>query len=488
MSKLKGISFTVAILIILLSGIHCKKEPQEQIEVKILAPKDSAHINGTTEIVASAYGEYSDGQLSILIDSTTVSTSSAPYITYEWNIDTLQNGTTHTIQAKLSIKNDDIFSEEVHVSIFKDDIDLIWRKRIGRAFFSAVAIDNTGNIYAGSDDSYVYAIDSNGNTIWTFKTNGSIYSAPSIDSNNNIYFGSLDGTFYSLDQSGQVRWKYPTNGPIYTSGAISEDGRIYFGSADSTIYALDTNGNLIWKYKLDGEIFSTPVITSSGYIWIGTDNGTLYLISTSGNLILKKDINSPIIASLALDSHDNVYVGTYGGEIFSIDTAGNILWQTQLHGIIHASPVIGNDGTVYVISTEFSQKISSFLDVIKSGTKEAISYVYSFNSDGSEKWKAMLPTMVLSTPVITGEKKLIVGDGLGEILVFSQNGSLSQKLQLNSVIKAPVALTREGKIYVVTEEGTMLYLFNPNLIPTFEGWPMFGYNNYNNFRKGEAWK
>ena len=212
-------------------------------------------------------------------------------------------------------------------------------------------------------------------------------------------------------------------------------------------------------------------------------------MSGQGNILAKISLNSPIIASLALDANDNVYAGTYTGELYVIDTTGNILWRYSLPGIIHAAPVIGKEGIVYVISTELPENIKSFIDILKTNPKGKTSYIYALNPDGSEYWKMTILSMTLSTPVITDDNKLIVGDGDGEILTFSNDGSLIQKIQLSDeTIKSPVALTKQGKLYISTVKGNLLYLFDPRLTPAFEGWPMYGYNNFNNFSKGEAWK
>ena len=60
----------------------------------------------------------------------------------------------------------------------------------------------------------------NGVLLWKFRTNALIHSSPAISSDGTIYIGSEDWYLYAIDSNGKVMWKYKTSGAIYSSPAI----------------------------------------------------------------------------------------------------------------------------------------------------------------------------------------------------------------------------------------------------------------------------
>ena len=458
--------------------------------VKLLHPSNGDTVSGTVPVVASVYGDTEGGTLKLLIDSVEVASTSEAHLAYKWHTDTLENESVHFIRAEFTKDGNTYPSDEISVMVLNDTITITWSKHIVGAIFSSVGVDNSGNLYVGSDDSYVYALDSNGNILWSYKTGGSVYSAISIDDNGNIYFGSDDGYVYSLDNSGNLRWRFKTNAPVYSSVAIAANSNIYVGSCDSCLYSLDNQGNLLWRKNLNGAVFSTPAITSNGNIWVATDNGTIYLLSSNGDVIYSRKLSYPVIASLSIGKEDEVYIGTYGGDMITIFENGAFGPYANLNeGIVHASIIVGNDGAIYVISTVIDQKLYSPVDIIKGKVFGTYSYIYAFNASSyghaQERFVVMVPSMILSTPLITSDNKLIVGSVNGELLIISPDGAISKKIVLsNSPIKSPITLTSDGNIYVGAEDGYLYSLKTP-LKPAYEGWPQFGFNSKHIFRRGQ---
>lgn len=99
------------------------------------------------------------------------------------------------------------------------------------------SIGPDGNIYIGSEDSTLYAFDTNGNIKWKYKTEGYIKNSIAIDSNGTIYFGSNDSKLYALNPDGSLKWFYQTGGAV-GSPSIGDRGILYFGSTDNFLYAL----------------------------------------------------------------------------------------------------------------------------------------------------------------------------------------------------------------------------------------------------------
>ena len=83
---------------------------------------------------------------------------------------------------------------------------------------------------------------------WSYRTGKGIFSSPVIDENGNCYIGSADTYFYNFNPDGTVKWKVKTGDIIDSSALLDDQGRIYVGSGDAQVYALDREtGEILWK-------------------------------------------------------------------------------------------------------------------------------------------------------------------------------------------------------------------------------------------------
>ena len=144
---------------------------------------------------------------------------------------------------------------------------------------------------SGTNDSYIYALNPDGEFLWKFYTGLVVVYAPSIGSDGTIYAGTTakggsreagqGGIFFALNSNGEERWRYDTSADqmefyednlaqadIYNSPAIASEGR-YF-------YAFDPDGNPVQKYDMYALVpdcqfttFNSPAISSNGTIYIG---------------------------------------------------------------------------------------------------------------------------------------------------------------------------------------------------------------------------
>ncbi|MCX6084146.1 MAG: PQQ-binding-like beta-propeller repeat protein, partial [Caldiserica bacterium] len=111
---------------------------------------------------------------------------------------------------------------------------LKWRYETG-SIFSSSAIGSDGTIYVGSEDHYLYALNSDGTLKWRYQTGGYVGSSPAIDSDGTVYVGSDDHYLYGLNSDGTLKWRYQTGVNMNSSPAIGSDGTIYVGSHDHYI-------------------------------------------------------------------------------------------------------------------------------------------------------------------------------------------------------------------------------------------------------------
>ena len=154
-------------------------------------------------------------------------------------------------------------------------------------------------IYFGSNNGFVFALDSDGNQKWRFDTGGPVVSSPAVVNTNDvngqlfIVIGSKNGLLYILNNSGKEECSYRTNGPIVSSPAVGKSG-IYFGSNDGNIYSIDFACNLRKKIPTGGPVNTSPTIDSKLHrVYIGSSDGYLYIISDPEAELLKGKGNWP---------------------------------------------------------------------------------------------------------------------------------------------------------------------------------------------------
>jgi outer membrane protein assembly factor BamB len=210
---------------------------------------------------------------------------------------------------------------------------------------SSPALGQNGYLYFGSDDGYVYAVDSfTGILRWSFDATASllpagihpIYSSPTVDQSNNVLMGNgsnMDGVLYYLNGlTGSVLWTFPNPpqsqtgssidsmvGPFYNAPAVS--GNTVYLSTMTYIYAIDRlTGVENWRFYKAKCYYSSAVVDAQGNILFTsidarTSHGFLHSLSDQG-----------------------------------LSYTENWSYDTGAVGRL-AAPTLGADGTIYVSST-----------------------------------------------------------------------------------------------------------------------------------------
>ena len=118
-----------------------------------------------------------------------------------------------------------------------------------------------GNVYAGSWDKRVYALDAaTGDKIWVKLLGDAIYSSPAVNGNK-VFVGCINSKIYALSvATGAILWHYVTGGPIYSSPAVA-NGSVYITSTDKKVYSLKaTDGTRNWFFLTGGPVVSSPAV------------------------------------------------------------------------------------------------------------------------------------------------------------------------------------------------------------------------------------
>lgn len=187
----------------------------------------------------------------------------------------------------------------------------------------------SGNVYFGSGDGNVYALDAaSGALKWKFKTGNVVHASPAI-ADGTLFIGSWDSYFYALDPTtGKEKWHFKTgedhdknNHVGIQSSAAVMDGVVYFGCRDSHIYAVDEKtGKKIWDmYNGGGWVSDSPAVLN-GVLYIGTGSDTSFhsLNAKTGEQLVSQKVKSATFASPAI-AGNLLYVATFNDTLTAMD-------------------------------------------------------------------------------------------------------------------------------------------------------------------------
>ncbi len=305
-----------------------------------------------------------------------------------------------------------------------------------------------GMIFFGCNDTYVYALDQNGEKQWSFKTGDSVFSSPTVYKNS-ILIGSNDGHLYCFEKSGELLWKFLAGSKMMATPLVV-GGTVYIGSESGVFYAIDMDtGKELWRFfKGNGLFFMSPSCIND-LIISGNLYGEIFCISSGGRLVWNRATGDHACQSpLIVDSHDielssfrkrsfdtfpkaekakmfigggtsyfrcmdaqdgtlrlkffanrmgsssaaiangSIFFGSYDGRLYCVNTKGNIVWPFQTRNRIVSSPLY-DSGIVYVGSSDNN--------------------VYAVDAkEGKLIWRFLTDGEVVSSPVIS-EDILYVG-------------------------------------------------------------------------------
>ncbi len=333
---------------------------------------------------------------------------------------------------------------------------LVWSFQTGMRVDSSPAWSG-GLIYFLSGDGNFYALEAaTGKVRWKFATEGERrFTAPGIHgaqprkemmpdpfdvflssptiADGNVYFGSGDGHVYALEATGgALRWKFKTGDVVHATPAI-DGGVVYIGSWDRNLYALDAKtGGLQWKFQTgeDTKIYNQVGIASSaavvdGIVYFGCRDGHFYAVNaTDGSERWKVDNHSGWVIASPTVSGGLVYFPTSDGRRFkAVDAAsGKPVWDVAIPAISFSSPMLAA-GRIYFgtshgwlraldqktgkLAAEFQtegSKENSAKYITQSGLINEAALYPDFSLDGIIIGRERMFSLgsVLSSPVISG--------------------------------------------------------------------------------------
>jgi outer membrane protein assembly factor BamB len=218
-------------------------------------------------------------------------------------------------------------------------------------------------VYAGSDDNFLYKIDSDGELVWEYDTDsypsGVIWTKPLLSADGaSVFVGDLAGQVHGVDAAtGRRRWARRLGGSVVSSPAMGNFGELFLGSFDGKVYALaPEDGTVFWSYQTLGLIYSSPAVAENGDVVIGSSDGGLYRVNRFGRRVWTYYTDAPIKSSPVIDPDGCAYVGNQGGKLYCIAADGRRVWSLHTNrdiadNDVNCSPTMGPDGTVFFGTT-----------------------------------------------------------------------------------------------------------------------------------------
>ena len=272
-----------------------------------------------------------------------------------------------------------IGSNEGYLYALNPNSTLKWSYYAGHPLQSSPTIDNINNtIYFGAGYS-VYAIADAGykgylKWLTPFDTSGNVYSSPALGLTGKLYFGSDDGYVYAVDSfTGIFEWKQSTNttlvppniNPIFTSPAVDLSNNVIIGNGsfmNGVLYCYDGDtGTELWYNSYDADIgpFYNTVAVYGDTIYLSTIAYVYAIDRINGLEKYKFQKGNYYYTSPIIDANGRLYLAslsvyTNDGILHSITDNGTKLIENWSYNVSYgrlAPPVIGDDGTIYISST-----------------------------------------------------------------------------------------------------------------------------------------
>jgi outer membrane protein assembly factor BamB len=265
-----------------------------------------------------------------------------------------------------------------------------------------------------------------------------------------IVASSTNGFVRSYDaRTGTLRWEHRIPGQVVESTPLlAADGKLYVFFGGTTLAALDSKtGSVYFSFDITfggSVVQSSPSLNSNGVLFVGTASSGVAAIW--GGLLNRQPFACPAtcVSSGWLQQgrggDRSGYAPFAGPRVGSLGirwTSGVI--STTGHPNVYGSPVIGSDNTIYAISG--------------SGRVVALE-----GETGNVIWSASTGASVSTTPALTFNNYLIVGNDDGIVSAFDTgNGVRQWRFDMGGSIVSSVGV--DGvRVYVPVKEGVVAAL------------------------------
>jgi outer membrane protein assembly factor BamB len=204
------------------------------------------------------------------------------------------------------------------LSVFSQNGQLIWQRLTpGRpAINNSPALDSAGNVIVHGFQ-YVTKYSRDGQSVlFDFVAGFHNYDSSALDAQENVYFGSGDGRVYALDSAGQLRWSRRIGSFVTSTPAAAPGGKVIVGSWSGSVNALDQSGNILWSYQTGSSVEASAIVDAQGYCYLNSSDGYLYCFSPTGQVVWQYYVGDLTVASVSPGPGGTLYAISAEGDAF----------------------------------------------------------------------------------------------------------------------------------------------------------------------------
>jgi ligand-binding sensor domain-containing protein/signal transduction histidine kinase/DNA-binding response OmpR family regulator len=390
------------------------------------------------------------------------------------------------------------------------------QKMLSNISFYSMTEDSFGNLWAGSWDKGLFAIDKENETITPFLQDFSKEEILHIHTLKEIEPGKLligsDGglTYYSIapatnghQQVVQINEGSLSNKFVYPIFKDREGG-LWIGTYYGGINYVSPNRNTFIQYvhnpdknSISGNIVSSMCEDNAGNLWIGTDDAGLNYYNTKTKQFTtiktgKGGLSFHNIHGLCLDG-DDLWIGTYSGGLNILNTrTKNIryynsnpsnpstLYGSSIYSIFKDSRKNIWVGTMWGINL-YNRKADNFVRVIRTNAtivdilqKNEVIYfatqgkgLYSFNQN-TGKWKRYPFNAKNNSSIISNDISCLYLDESSQLWIGTNSGICRFDEKASKFIPVPTIFPSNNISYITSHDGSLwitttkgLIRFNP---------------------------
>ncbi len=254
----------------------------------------------------------------------------------------------------------------------EDTVILSWSYKASSIIRGTPAVDSAGNVIFGTEDGWIYKVNSSGEAQWAMNSSARISAPPVVDSSNNIYFANDAGLTAKLNASGTQVWAKNMGAGVKVSPALDSSGNLFVGDTAGILHCINSSGSVLWEFqtpKTGGglltpgtshPIMAAPVVGPGKLVYVANDAGMIFCLKNEltgfifqtafSQVWTYTDADGQPIRGMALDASGNLYYTTAGGHLRSLNSGGSLRWSADLAQAYSTAPAIDSAGTVYVPS------------------------------------------------------------------------------------------------------------------------------------------
>jgi outer membrane protein assembly factor BamB len=226
------------------------------------------------------------------------------------------------------------------VGLATSDGRTLWNTGISGGSDGEARFDQARNqVYVGSDDGYLYAIDTDGKIRWSYKSKGSIDRMPELGGDL-VYAATSTDRVVSLDAAtGKYRWGYEREVPEgFTihghAGPRLHEGMLFAGFSDGYLVALSAaGGEVVWARSLAAatdqfvDVDTTPAFVGDLVVASSYSGGLYALRARDGDVRWRLNIEG---ASALRLTEGRLYVAAPREGLAALTPDGQFIWRQGL--------------------------------------------------------------------------------------------------------------------------------------------------------------